>query len=115
LVSRDGQPLPRGDSSWADSIAKVADEQLRDNNGQQSNWTDRSVMLDHLIGVFGPGRQARLAMARSPMAERAAFTDGSWTPRRQCSAPSEGVATSMSANGATQTFGNARYPIAMGW
>jgi hypothetical protein len=31
-----------------------------------------------------------MAMARSPMATRAAFTDGSWTPRRRCSAPSEG-------------------------
>src|SRR5260370_14354388 len=53
--------------------------------------------------AFGTAYFILMAMARSPMAERAAFTDGSWTPRRQCSAPSEGVATSMSANGATQT------------
>jgi hypothetical protein len=65
--------------------------------------------------AFGTAYFILMAMARSPMAERAAFTDGSWTPRRQCSAPSEGVATPMSAIGATRTFRNVRYLVVMGW
>ena len=40
--------------------------------------------------AFGTAYFILMAMARSPMAARAAFTDGSWTPRRRCSAPSEG-------------------------
>jgi hypothetical protein len=65
--------------------------------------------------AFGTAYFILMAMAKSPLAARAAFTDGSWTPRRRCSAPSEGVATSMSANGATLTCHNVRYPVAMGW
>jgi hypothetical protein len=50
--------------------------------------------------AFGTAYFILMAMAKSPLAARAAFTDGSWTPRRRCSAPSEGVPTPMSANGA---------------
>ena len=62
--------------------------------------------------AFGTAYFILMAMARSPMAERAAFTDGSWTPRRQCSAPSEGVATPMSENGAKRRCRDVRFRAA---